>query len=396
MSLSVRRFSKWSPSHRERVLKRAGVTPQQFASSKPKEQRQVLRRARLKRALPQAPPIPTPEALVQRAGDLRFGEARRGLEGQVRGSVGRQGDITNWFGQYRQSLQRSQEESKAAYDARRAEIERLGTSMQGVDSAERARLAAEEQKSADIRGTGPSPENLARTDASSASRGSLRDINTARLAEQDASWQSHLADRGRIGSGAEVAAHQTEANRRRLLEEDVTALSKERGGWEETQLAELAENERKEHLENLAFLGRQEAERLRTKRTRGMQRYGQRLKARNIGLNEEATKNIIKEKERARDSYRPPGGGGGKGPSFTDAQTTRANAILKKGIGNHSPEYVAEHRRDFILKLAADHGVNATLARRVVHRYLRKNLGSLRVPEHGPSRARVRAERKTR
>lgn len=168
------------------------------------------------------------------ATNLAYRPTERSVAAEKRASEKRTKDIGNWWNEYLQQVGAGQAATQGAYAAAAQQTQGLIGQASAVDSANTASQNAAASQAAAARGQSATAANAATTstaNAAQATRNAGIASLGARTAGLGANQYAYLGERKRIGAGQRVQSLTNQTKRTQKIEQDRTALRKERGEY---------------------------------------------------------------------------------------------------------------------------------------------------------------------
>jgi hypothetical protein len=191
---------------------------------------------------------------------LEFGPEQRQLKSEKRASNLQQQRIGDWFNQYQQQLGRINTQTNTAYDQAIAGQQQDTASATAYADKLRARMAAQNQESAQLRGATPSPAVDQQAAQANAARLQSNTNFTGLLRSQGATQNAYMLDKKRIGKGEEISQLLAEAARGRQVNQDLRDLAHRKRDFAKEFINQLRPQERDFYLGLLqAQLGNKQA-----------------------------------------------------------------------------------------------------------------------------------------
>lgn len=198
----------------------------------------------------------TPRGVRQQtraATNLRFRPLERAAKGELRASGRRGKEVGDWWQNYLTQVNQGRSETQAAYEQAGLSNQAQIGQASAIDSANTAKLQAEAQKSAELRGTTASNAPAEREAAAQAQRNYLAAAQGGATARAGANQFAYLTDQKRIGVGQSIASRKEEQRRGRSVRKDISAIARERGDYAATKRQELKDKEFEKQVQNRAF-----------------------------------------------------------------------------------------------------------------------------------------------
>lgn len=190
------------------------------------------------------------------ATNLAYRPTERSIAAEKRASEGRTKDIGNWWNEYLAQVGAGQAATQGAYAAAAQQTQGLIGTASAVDSGNTAALNAQASQAAAARGQDASAANAATTstaNAAQATRNAGIAAMGARTAGIGANQYAYLGEKKRIGAGQRVSSMINQTKRTQKIEQDRTALRKERGEYAAKTLGQKEAEAREILLKNRGF-----------------------------------------------------------------------------------------------------------------------------------------------
>lgn len=273
----------------------------------------------------------TPRGVRQQtraATNLRFRPLERAAHAELRASGRRGKEEGDWWQNYLAQVNQGRGETQAAYEqAGLASQAQIGQAS-AVDSANTAKLQAEAQKSAELRGTTASNAPAEREAASQAQRNYLAAAQGGALQRTGANQFAYLTDQKRIGVGQSIASRKEEGRRGRSIRKDIGTIAKERGDYAATKRQELRDKEFEKQVQNRAFP--LEKRKAGFEEREGGRKAGLEAEDNRRQNEEQRNENTKTRRERKKEKREAKEGKGGLTPS----ERHTARAAVRKERGN--------------------------------------------------------------
>jgi len=282
----------------------------------------------------------TPQTLrkeTRTSTNLKFRPLEKKIGGDLRASERRVKEQGDWWQNYLNTVSGAQADTTAAYQQAAATGQAQVAQASSVDTANTARLQAEANQSAALRGAAPSTAPAEREAAMQAQRNYLAAAQGGATAQMGATQHAYLNEQKRIGVGQSIASRKEEQRRGRSIRQDRRDLARERGDYATTKRGELRDKEREYQIQRGAFgldkrkagLEAQEASREAREERRKAGLESEENRRQNEAQRNENRKNRREGKEKK--------GGGGLTPSERhDAREGRQNAWKEANALYHS------------------------------------------------------------
>jgi len=191
---------------------------------------------------------------------LEFGPEKRQLNAEARASNVQQQRIGDWFDQYKQQLGQINNQTNAAYSQAVAGQQQDTAAATQYGDKLRARMAAQDQASASLRGAAPTPGIDQQAAQANAARMKSNTNFTGLLRSQGATSNAYMLDKKRIGTGEEISQLLAEAARGRQVNQDKRDLASRERDFAKEFINQLRPQERDFYLGLLqAQLGNKQA-----------------------------------------------------------------------------------------------------------------------------------------
>ena len=156
---------------------------------------------------------------VQSAVRQRYRPQRQEIAGQLRASRQQDKNIHDWYQGYLNEVHGAEASTAGGYTDAAGRIGQAADTSSATDRSNRQQMIAELQADAAKRGATVDP-NVDQTGAQAeAARRTGLDEALAATVRTGANQHAYLADKGRIGAGAEIGAHEAEHGRRVVLKQ---------------------------------------------------------------------------------------------------------------------------------------------------------------------------------
>lgn len=320
------------------------------------------------------------------ATNLAYRPTERSIAAEKRASNQRTKNIGTWWNEYLAQVGAGQAATQGAYQAAAGQTQGIIGAASAADSANTAALNSEAAKAAAARGQSATEANAATTstaNAAQATRNASIAALGARTAGQGANKYAYLGEQKRIGAGQRVASMTDQTKKTASIEQDRTALRKERGEYAEKTLGQKQAEAREIKLKKQAFAlekhsaaqnARAEAEaakvaykeHLAEERTKAAERAEGRTQKQIE--NERAQKELENETKKVQNEGR----GGGKTPSEKHAaqQEHHDAYVTAKSLYEAAkrPPRTNQEWAAYVVLVTSESGVSAQIAQQAVRR----------------------------
>lgn len=184
---------------------------------------------------------------------LRYGDVGRTLQQRVQQNQQQQTRDAGWFDQYTQAVQAAEARQQAQAAQANQQIQALSNAGTNASNQQRDQLVAQMQADAAARGATVDPSVAQTADQASAVRRALTDSFGAMLATQGAAGGDFLRSQELAGGQAKLEHLNDLLKQRSAIDEDISALSREKGAYGVSYEQDQRDAARKRLLENQAF-----------------------------------------------------------------------------------------------------------------------------------------------
>jgi hypothetical protein len=321
-------------------------------------------------------PITSPKQVrreVGAAARLEYGGTQRQIRGEKRASRQASRNINSWHKQYQDTLQNLRQEGIQDQAATANQAKNAMMMAGGQDRANRSALAAEEAKSAGLRGATPQYGGQSQSIEAAAQRSNLDALAHNRTSQIGQSNTNMLGEiRGAAVLGRNASLREERAVRQNL-DADMRVLRKDKGAFKVSQRASIRQSERDYGLQKQTLAkDRNYADAIVTQAELGL--AGKQASANaQVAAAQLYAGAKIKAQQIYGQTVRQQGKGGGKDITGTDIK--RAQDYLVAGLqkrGN-SWQLVKSNPQSAIASLT-DRGVDPNVARIAVKNFVARKL----------------------
>lgn len=299
---------------------------------------------------------------------------QREIQGELRASNQRVGQVGDWWNDYLQQVSGIQADTQGAYNNAAAQTQGFIGQSSALDSANTQRLQAEAAQSAALRGATPDT-NAAQTEAASqAQRNYLSSAYGSATAQRGANQYAYLGDQKRIGAGQKIASQTAEQKRGLSIRQDLRELAKSKGDFKTRYRADARASERAYLLEQ----GKQAA----YDRVAG-------LKSRDSAAdNARSAASDAETRRHNRAGEADSGASGGRTPSQRRDDRKGAKEAMTAAQTLYSaagrPRWSGKDWTLFIQRVAMEDGIGYAEAKRAVAKLKKKSASKPKVQPNAP------------
>jgi hypothetical protein len=320
------------------------------------------------------------------ATNLAYRPTERSIAAEKRASQQRTKNEGQWWNEYLATVGAGQAATQGAYQAAANQTQGIIGAASAADNAATASLNSEASQAAAARGQSATAANAATSstaNAAQATRNASIGALGARTAGQGANQYAYLGEQKRVGAGQRVQAMSTQAKKTASIEQDRTALRKERGEYAVKTLGQKQAEAREIKLKKKAFelekhsaaaSAKAEAEAARLAYQEHLQEQREKGSERNEARTQQQIENERAQKELQNENYKThhPSATGGKSPSekhtaqqdHHDAYVTAKNLyVAAKNPPRTDKEWAA-----YVVLVTSEAGVPAQIAQQAVRR----------------------------
>lgn len=257
---------KKKPNYRERLGRpgqRATIPDEVLRKLDPKLYARRMQNKRYAEPIAEGSPLTYGEVVKERGAQesLQFGPQEEALRQRLgaldRGTGVQQGNITNWFDQYKNDLNTAKQAQAAQYQGAIGQVQgSIAQSQQAADTS-RQQMDAEARADAERRGQVYTGSGGAQAVQAQDSRRNLQDQLIGLLSATQQSQTDYLSNRQGVGSAAQLTERLRESNRYGQEKDELSGekqqLERERGAFRTSYMEERREKERTYGLERAAF-----------------------------------------------------------------------------------------------------------------------------------------------
>lgn len=190
------------------------------------------------------------------ATNLAYRPTERSIAAEKRASVQRTKNEGQWWNEYLAQVAGGQAATQGAYQAAAQQTQGIIGAQSAADNAATSALNSEAAQAAAARGQSATAANAATSstaNAAQATRNAAVGALGAKTAGQGANQYAYLGEQKRIGAGQRVQAMTTQAKKTASIEQDRTALRKERGEYATKTLGQKQAEAREIKLKKQAY-----------------------------------------------------------------------------------------------------------------------------------------------